>query len=166
MRIRRERPADVAGVRHVNESAFDTPLEANLVDRLRAEATPLISLVADDDGLIVGHILFSPVTLSSDDGVRVLGLAPMAVLPDRQRRGIGSSLVHAGLDECRMKGAAAVVVLGHPKYYPRFGFRPASSFGITGEYDVPDDVFMALELMPGVLAGKGTIRYHPAFKAL
>lgn len=164
MRIRRERGADAAAIRRVHEAAFDTHLEANLVDRLRTDASPLISLVADDDGLIVGHILFSPVTLSTDDSVLLLGLAPMAVLPDRQRKGIGSSLVHAGLDECRLKGAAAVVVLGHPGYYPRFGFQPASRFGVKSEYDVPDDVFMALEIIRGVLTGNGTIRYHPAFR--
>ena len=164
MRIRRERAADKAAVRHVNEAAFETSLEATLVERLRREATPIISLVADDDGLVVGHILFSPVTLSSDDGILILGLAPMAVLPDRQRRGIGSSLIHAGLDECRLNGAAAVVVLGHPAFYPKFGFKPASAFGVTSEYDVADDVFMALELQPGALGKGGTIRYHPAFR--
>jgi putative acetyltransferase len=165
MRIRRERAADVAAVRRVNEAAFATTLEANLVDRLREDAKPIISVVADEDGLVVGHILFSPVTLSSDSGTLVMGLAPMAVLPDWQRRRIGSSLVHAGLDECRLKGAVAVVVLGHPTYYPRFGFKPASTFGITSEYEVPDDAFMAIELMPGALEGKGgVVRYHAAFR--
>jgi putative acetyltransferase len=164
MRIRRERAADVAAVRRVNEAAFDTSAEADLVDRLRAEAQPVISVVADEDGLLIGHILFSPVTLSSDPDLQIMGLAPMAVLPDWQRRGIGSALIHAGLDECRLKGAVAVVVVGHSGYYPRFGFKPASTFGIRCEFDVPDEAFMALELMRGTLDGKrGTIAYPPAF---
>jgi putative acetyltransferase len=93
-----------------------------------------------------------------------MGLAPMAVLPAEQRRGVGSALVQAGLDRCRQLPCGAVVVLGHPAYYPRFGFSPASRFGVTCEYDVPDEVFMAMELEPGFLRDKpGTIRYHPAF---
>ena len=96
-----------------------------------------------------------------------MGLAPMAVLPGRQRQGIGSELVRAGLDECRRLGFGAIVVLGHAEYYPRFGFVPASKFGLKSEYDVPDDVFMALELIPGALRGRaGTIRYHPTFAAM
>ncbi len=93
-----------------------------------------------------------------------MGLAPMAVLPVHQRRGIGSSLVRAGLEACTQLGFAAVIVLGHAEYYPRFGFQPASRFALRCEYDVPDDVFMALELEAGILTGKtGTIQYHPAF---
>jgi putative acetyltransferase len=94
-----------------------------------------------------------------------MGLAPMAVLPAHQRRGVGSSLVRAGLDVCRHRGVDAVVVLGHAAFYPRFGFQPASRFGIRSEYDVPDDVFMAIELRPGALAGPaGLVRYHAAFR--
>ena len=96
-----------------------------------------------------------------------MGLAPMAVLPGRQRQGIGSALVRSGLDECRRFGFDAVVVLGHADYYPRFGFVRASTFGLMSEYDVPDDVFLALELRLGTLGqGGGTIRYHPAFAAV
>ena len=89
----------------------------------------------------------------------------MAVVPDRQRHGVGSALAEAGIAACREDGYEAVIVLGHPDYYPRFGFVPASRFGLRSEYDVPDDVFMALELTPGALHGRGpgTIRYHPAF---
>ena len=162
--IRAERGEDLPGVREVNVAAFDTPLEADLVDALRARARPLVSLVALDDAEIVGHVLFSPVTLLSHPDVPVMGLAPMAVVPARQRQGIGSALVRAGLDECRRQGAHAVVVLGHAEYYPRFGWVPASTFGLRSEYDVPDDVFMALELEPGALHQKaGTVRYHQAF---
>jgi putative acetyltransferase len=166
MQIRIERAGDIPAVRVVNLTAFDTPAEADLVDALRAHADPAISLVAEDpnDGAIVGHIFFSPVTLGEGSPIRIAGLAPMAVVPARQRRGIGSTLVWRGLELCRQQGFVAAVVLGHPQYYPRFGFTPASRFGLRCDYDVPDDVFMALELEPGALAGQsGTIRYHPVF---
>jgi putative acetyltransferase len=164
MQIRSEQAEDIAAIHAVNRAAFDTRTEADLVDALRAQAAPIVSLVAEDANAIVGHIFFSPVTLSSHPDLILMGLAPMAVLPAQQRRGIGSALVRAGLGRCSALGCAAVVVLGHRAYYPRFGFAPASRFGIACEYDVPDDVFMALELEPGSLRGKpGTIRYHPVF---
>jgi putative acetyltransferase len=167
MLIRSEHPAEVDAVRAVNTAAFETSAEADLVDALRAEASPLISLVAADDGAVVGHILLSPVVLPDHPQLRIMGLAPMAVLPSRQRRGIGSGLVRAGLEACRELDVDAVVVLGHADYYPRFGFRPASRFGIDCEYDVPDEVFMALELRPDSLAApSGIVRYHPAFGRL
>ena len=167
MTIRPERPHDFGAIHEVNLAAFGTTTEADLVDTLRRDASPIVSLVADAAGAIVGHILFSPVTLSDHEGPRIMGLAPMAVLPAHQRRGIGSAMVNAGLDACRQLGVGAVVVLGHAEYYPRFGFTPASRVGITSEYDVPDDVFMILELEPGILRDKtGTIRYHPAFGAV
>ena len=162
--IRPERAADTAAVRAVNRAAFETGAEAELVDALRERVEPVISLVADATGSIVGHILFSPVTLSGHAELKIMGLAPMAVRPAEQRRGIGSALVRAGLKRCRQAGCAAVVVLGHPEYYPRFGFVPASRFGIACEYDVPDEVFMAIELEPGILRDtSGTVRYHAAF---
>jgi len=162
--IRSELPQDVAGIRHVNRTAFDSTVEADIVDALRQRAQPFVSLIAVDGDDIIGHIAFSPMTLASHPDVPVAGLAPMAVLPSRQRVGIGSSLVRAGLDECARLGFVAVVVLGHAEYYPRFGFRPASTFGLSSELDVPDEVFMALELRPGALgACRGVMRYHPAF---
>ena len=162
--IRPEQSGDIPGIRHVNASAFETGLEADLVDALRQQAHPIISLVAVSGEAVIGHILFSPVTLSSQPETRIMGLAPMAVVPMRQRQGIGSELVRTGLDECRRLGCAAVVVVGHPEYYPRFGFSPASSFGLASEYDVPDEAFMALELKTGALRGTpGTIRFHAAF---
>jgi putative acetyltransferase len=167
MQVRVEQPADIAAIRAVNLAAFPTSAEADLVDHLRREAEPFISLVAASRDGIVGHVAFSPVTLLSHPAVRVMGLAPMAVLPRSQQTGIGSALVRAGLTECARHGAAALVVLGHAGYYPRFGFVPASQFGLRSEYDVPDEVFMALELQAGALAGKGgTVRYHPAFADL
>jgi putative acetyltransferase len=167
MRIRLERPADVAAVRAINEAAFGAGQEANLVDALREREKAHLSLVAERNGSILGHILFSPVTLLGHADVKIMGLAPMAVSPTEQRQGIGSALVSGGLDRCKQRGVDAVVVLGHPTYYPRFGFTPASRFAIRSEYDVRDDVFMALELERGVLHGKsGVIRYHAAFADL
>ncbi len=166
LRIVDETPADFQAVRRINEAAFDTRAEAELVEVLRERAKPLISLVAEDEGAIAGHILFTPVTIADCDA-RLFGLAPMAVDPTRQRAGIGSVLVREGLSRCEQLGAAGVVVLGHPGYYPRFGFRPASAFGITSEYDVPDAAFMALELAAGSLdCVCGVARYHPAFAGL
>jgi putative acetyltransferase len=164
MLIRAERPTDWAAVRVVNESAFDTADEANLVDALRELARPIVSRVAEDDGAIVGHILFSPVLLVEHPELMIMGLAPMAVAPAHQRMGIGSALVRAGLDACARTGFGAVVVLGHPEYYPRFGFSPATRFGIGCEYDVPDEAFMALELHADYLRGAiGKIKFHAAF---
>ncbi len=164
MRIRPEQRTDFAVVRQLNLSAFGTSLEADLVDALRGNAQPIVSLVADDDGHILGHIMFSPVTLLSDPVLPIMGLAPMAVVAARRRQGVGSALVRDGLERCRALGAKAIVVLGHAEYYPRFGFAPASRLGLGSEYRVPDEVFMGLELEPGSLHGKtGTVRYHPAF---
>jgi putative acetyltransferase len=164
--IRRETPQDIPAIRRVNEAAFDTSVEANIVDALRDRAAPIISLVAVVDDRIIGHIIFSPMTLQSDPALFVMALGPVAVMPDHQRRGIGSALVRAGLDECRRLGCAAIFLIGHAAYYPRFGFVPASRFGITSEYNVSDEVFLALELNEGALGEKeGIIRYHAAFGA-
>ncbi len=152
--VRRESGEDYAAVRRVNELAFGQPNEAALVDALREQADHFISLVAVLNDKIVGHIFFSPVAIESETSTfSAMGLAPMAVLPERQRLGIGSLLVRAGLAECLHAGHNVVVVLGHPMYYPRFGFVPAVQKGIRSEYDVPDDVFMVAELEPKVLRG-------------
>lgn len=154
-------------MRTVNAAAFETSAESNLIDALREQAVPIVSLVADDNGVIVGHIMFSAVTLSGHPDLKVMGLGPMAVMPEHQRKGIGSALVRAGLEHCKRLGFVAVVVLGHAEYYPRFGFSPAARFGIRSEYDVPDDVFMAVELQPAALSGKtGTVKYHAAFASV
>lgn len=164
MRIRTETRSDHRAVEAVNRAAFETAAEAVLVSMLRDQAHPVVSLVAEEDGDVVGHILFPPVTLDGKPEARIMGLAPMAVLPGRQRQGIGSALVAAGLAKCRELGVGAVVVLGHPGYYPRFGFEPAARFGIDCEYDVPEEAFMALELKSDYLAGSsGTIAFHGAF---
>jgi len=166
--IREESPADLLAVRRVNELAFGRAGEANLVDVLRAVAEPVISLVAIRDGEVVGHLFFSPVTLETGlaGADTYLGLGPLAVLPECQNLGIGSQLVREGLQACRRQGAAAVVVLGHPEYYPRFGFVPASRYALRCEYPVPDDVFMAIELKPGALSRPGLVKYHSAFASV
>jgi len=165
--IRPEQPEEITDIRHVNLAAFGAAVEADLVDALRQHAQPFLSLVAVEADEVVGHIAFSPVTLVQHPDLRIAGLAPMAVLPSRQRQGIGTSLVRAGLHESVRLGFEAVVVLGHAGYYPRFGFQAASSLGLASEYNVPDDAFMALELRPGALHGySGTIRYHPSFGAV
>jgi putative acetyltransferase len=162
--IRRESPEDADQVRLVNMRAFDRPDEAALVDALRP--TPgAVSLVAVLDAHIVGHILFTPVQVERmKPAISAVGLAPMAVLPEHQRLGVGSALVRAGLDQCRALGHGFVVVVGHPGYYPRFGFVPASAKGLECEYPVPPEVFMVLELRAGALdeAG-GLVRYRPEF---
>ena len=163
--IRPERPADIARIRAVNERAFGQPGEAALVDAVRARGERSISLVAVDGERLVGHVLFTPVTIHGPDRVHhAVGLAPMAVDPDFQRRGIGSRLVAHGLDLCRESGYRIAVVLGHPTYYPRFGFVPARQHGIRYALDVPDEAFMVIELAPGALDGcTGVARYVQEF---
>lgn len=164
MHIRSETAAEWSAIRTVNEAAFDTAAEANLVKALRKKGSAVVSLVAELDGEIVGHILFSPVTLGAHPEAKLMGLAPMAVVPEHQGNGIGSALVREGLERCRQLGSQAVVVLGHAHYYPRFGFVPAVRYRIRSEYDVPEDVFMIVELQPGALtSAAGTIRYDDAF---
>lgn len=164
IQIRRETPPDVDRIRAVNDAAFGQPTEGQLVDALRNVADPFISFVAEDDGEIVGHILFTPVEVEREDGSRMLiaGLAPMSVVSARQKQHIGSKLVEAGLEECRRAGFRAVVVLGHPDYYPLFGFEPAARRGLSCEYDVPEPVFMVLTFEPVELSG--VARYHPVFR--
>jgi putative acetyltransferase len=164
--VRAEQPGDAAGIRETNELAFESPLEASLVDALRS-AEDYLSLVATIDEQVVGHILFTPVTLEPPVALRIAGLAPMAVRPEHQRSGVGGQLIRAGLDACRARGYAAVVVLGHPEYYPRFGFVPAHTFGLTCEFPSPPEAFMAIELEAGALAGiAGMVRYRPEFGAV
>ncbi len=168
--VRPETPADVFAIRRVNERAFGRAQEADLVDALRRRDAVILSLVAVAGGEVVGHIEFTPVTLEDRRGKPegsapdAVGLGPMAVLPEYQKRGIGSRLVREGLAVLRRGGRDAVVVLGHPGYYTRFGFAPSVRYGIRSEYDVPDEVFMVLELRPGALAHRhGVFHYDPEF---
>ena len=169
MLIRVEKESDRSTVYRINAAAFETRAEAELVETLRECVQPLVSLIAEVEAAVVGHIMFSPVSVSVDSRLRLMGLAPMAVTPAYQRQGIGSALVRSGLERCKALACSAVVVLGHPEYYPRFGFLPASRFGLRCEYNVPDEAFMAMELAPGALeccihSGQhGVVKYHAAF---
>lgn len=160
--IRPERPGDEEAIAAVHRAAFGKDEEVQIVERLRAgpDYLPHLSLVAEQDGAIVGHTILSRARL---DARPALGLGPIGVLPDRQRDGIGSALMHASLDAAREAGEAVVVLLGHPTYYPRFGFVPASRLGITPPFEVGDEYFMALELQPGAANGGGRFAYSAAF---
>ena len=148
IKIREEIFQDVDAIRTVNEKAFGQPQEANIIDRLRANCEGLLSLVALQDEKIIGHILFSPVTIEDHHGIlNGVGLAPMAVLPEFQRQGIGSKLIKAGIEILKTSGCPFIIVLGHPEYYPRFGFEPTSHYGIRSQWEgVPDNAFMILWL--------------------
>ena len=165
MNIRKEKDSDKEKIWKVNAEAFETEAEANLVNALRDSGIPFISLVAEEDEEIMGHILFTPVELIGDDsGLKLIGLAPMAVLTNLQKKGIGSQLVKTGIENCSTQGYDAVFVLGHPEYYPKFGFVPSVKYGIKSEYDAPDEAFMVLELKESSLKDKnGIIKYHAAF---
>ena len=164
--IRQETREDIAIIRYINEQAFDGTVEADIIEKLRDRGALTLSLVAMQDNEVVGHIAFSPVKVESEHSdFETIALAPMAILTAYQRRGIGSQLVRAGLEECRRLGYKAVVVLGHADYYPRFGFVPASTFNLKCEYQVPDEAFMALELSKGALSHiSGTVKYQPEFQ--
>jgi putative acetyltransferase len=165
MLIRRERADDVAHIHELNRAVFGSPAEALLVDALREQDPTSVSLVADVDGAVVGHILFSRVAIEGAKELRVMALAPMAVPQERQRQGVGTALVNEGLAECRRLGVCAVFVLGHRTYYPRFGFTPALQFDIRCEFDVPQDAFFAIELVTDALKNtKGVVRYPAAFR--
>jgi putative acetyltransferase len=166
IRIRPEQPEDATSVHTVNEMAFGQPTEANLVDELRVACPDAVSLVAASDDQVVGHILFTPVTVADGEHeVKDMGLAPMAVLPDHQRQGIGSQLAKAGLAILRQRNCPFVIVLGHPEYYPRFGFLPASRHGLVCQWDgVPDEAFMVLIFDEAIMSTvSGMARYRDEF---
>jgi putative acetyltransferase len=165
--IRAERAGEVPSIRRVHQRAFPGPGEARLVEALRDAGRLVVSMVAELDGMIVGHIAFTPVTLDRAPQVRdALGLAPLAVVPDRQRHGIGRRLIEAGLEAARATGAGLVVVLGEPEYYARFGFEPAARWGLHDEYG-GGGAFLARELRPGAMpACGGLVRYVAEFTVL
>src|SRR5262249_54576208 len=159
-----ERPDDVAAIHAVHAASFPTELEAKLVSRLRSVGRLKVSLVAEVDGAVVGHIAFSPVTAAT--GAAGAGLAPVAVAAPHRRPGIAPELVRAGLEACRAIGFGWAVVMGEPAYYSRFGFRPAAEFGLADEYG-GGTAFQAIELVPGALpVGAGLVRYAPEFAAM
>lgn len=162
--IRPETPVDSDAVWQVLAAAFESRAEADLAAALRSRRD-CFSLVAIVAGKVIGHILFSPVTFSySPENAKALGLGPVAVHPGQQGRGIGALLIRAGLEECRQRGVDLVVVLGHPSYYPRFGFLPAARYGIHFNAPVPEEAFMVLEVRPGALNDyRGTAHYLPEF---
>lgn len=148
MIIRQEKTEDINDIREVNEKAFGKPQEANIVNNLRRNCDELLSLVAVENEKIVGYILFSPAIIEGKHGIiKGMGLAPMAVMPEKQRQGIGSELVKIGIEYLKETKNLFIIVLGHPEYYPRFGFEPASRYRIKSQWEgVPDNAFMILWL--------------------
>jgi putative acetyltransferase len=162
--VRAETAADIDRTFLLVEAAFGNRLEADLVNALRRSATPQVSLVAEADGLVVGHVFFSPITIESDrPAPPVAQLAPLAVHPDYQRQGVGSALIRRGLAESDAMGWSAIFLVGDPAYYSRFGFEPAGPRGFF--YPGPHDPYLQwVELRAEALAGvSGRIRLHPAF---
>lgn len=164
MVIREEGPADIDAISLVHRSAFPTSAEASLVSAMRTAGNLKLSLVALDEasGQLVGHIAFSPVTISQAEIPVGVGLAPVAVMPAFQRKGIGRQLIEAGLLACEQTHADFVVVLGDPGYYSIFGFQPATNYGVSNEYGVGDE-FMLTEFNAGCLRA-GTAEYCQQFK--
>lgn len=164
--IRQEQPGDAPAIRRVLEAAFPSRVEADLVDTLRLTCRDSISLVAVSDDTVVGHVLFTPTFIETASGrVTGCGLAPIAVVPEHQNKGIGSALIRAGIDRLRTAQCPFVIVVGHPAYYPRFGFVRGSTYGIRCQWDtVPDDAFMIL-LFQSSLAPHlaGVAKYRPEF---
>lgn len=162
--VRKEEPTDQDAVRRLNLAAFDNGPEATLVDRLRTSCKDYLAFVAIEGDTLVGHILFTPVAIDGS-AVTGMGLAPMAVLPSHQRRGIGTHLVRHGLQHLRQSGCPFVIVLGHPEYYPRFGFERASKYHLVSQWEgVPDEAFMVVVFDGTVLPKAGGIaRYRAEF---
>jgi len=167
--IRSEIPADIPAIFEVNLQAFGQDGEARLVRALRKDRDYIheLSLVAVHDNKVIGHILFVPVSIESDDDqTPAVALAPLSVAFEYQCRGVGSGLIEEGLRACRQLGHRIVIVVGHPSYYPRFGFTTAPVLGIKAPFPCDNKVFMACPLVPGALDGvRGTVRYPPAFDA-
>ncbi len=166
VKIREELFQDIDAIRAINEKAFGQLQEANIIHRLRANCDGLLSLVAFKDEKIIGHILFSPVTIEGHHGIlKGMGLAPMAVLPEFQRQGVGTELAKAGIEILRKSKCPFIIVLGHPEYYPRFGFEPASRYRIRSQWEgVPDPAFMILWLdKTGINHVSGIAKYRDEF---
>jgi putative acetyltransferase len=165
IRIRKEQPLDIGAIREVNLRAFGRKLEADLVEKLRHNCSDVLSLVAIEQNEVVGHVLFSPAIIENGDrAVKGMGLAPLSVLPQYQRQGIGSELIRTGIAILNDRRCPFVIVLGHAEYYPRFGFEPASRHLIRSEWKVPDEAFMILVLNESEMQGvSGVAKYRPEF---
>jgi predicted N-acetyltransferase YhbS len=166
MKIRPETPFDHKAVYELHKLAFGQDEESQLVDHIRNDKSyvPILSLVAEKDNKLVGHIMFSRARIKSERFYDTLALAPMAVLPEFQKQGIGSALVQVGLDIAEVSGFESVFVLGHKEFYPRFGFKKASAWNIACPFEVPDESFMAIELKPASLRDKaGVLVYAKPF---
>ena len=162
--VRQERAKDIEAIRDVNKRAFGQDHEGNIVDALRSNGAALLSLVATLDDRVVGHIMYSPATIGDVTGA---ALGPMSVLPEHQRQGIGSQLVSAGTQKLKASGCPFIIVLGHPNFYPRFGFRRASSLAVKCEWDVPDEVVMLLLLDESKMQGaSGLVKYRHEFMSI
>jgi putative acetyltransferase len=168
MNIRKEQPEDIAAIRGLNIAAFGRLQEANLIEKLRTNGGIWLSLVAANEDQIVGHILYSRVTAGSGEKKIVwAGLGPMAVLPEYQRRGIGAKLIDFGTTRLKQSSCPFIVVLGHAEHYPRFGFRPASEYGLRCEWNVPDNAFLALVLDESKISGlSGFAKYQGEFSSV
>jgi len=176
LRVRPERANDIEAIDILLRMAFGGTEESTLVRALRVSEyfVPPLALVAEEadeeaENRIAGYILFSRIGIETRNGeVQALALAPMAVLPEQQRQGIGTQLVETGLEACRQLGHRIVVLVGHPEYYPRFGFEPARAHDLELPFAVPDEAFMALELLPGALKSVrgGRVRFSPPFEAV
>ena len=174
IQVRDERTGDIAAVRNLHELAFGQSQEADIVDELRRKGAVMLSLVAIAHGKIVGHIMYSPATIDETiEGAALspliegAALGPMAVLPQYQRKGIGSMLVEAGNARLEASRCPYIIVLGHAAFYPRFGFQPAKGRGITCQWEVPDDAFMLLVLDEARMAGvSGLARYRQEFSSV
>lgn len=169
VKIRQENKDDINAVFEVNTLAFKQNNEANLVDLLRQSNTfiPELSIVATLDNKIIGHILFTKIKIVNDDKneTESLALAPMAVIPAFQQKGIGGQLIKSGLEKAKELGYKSVIVLGHEHYYPKFGFEPTIKWNIKSPYDVPTTVFMALELVTnGLKNTNGIVKYPKEFE--
>jgi len=154
IQIREERESDYNEIKKINDLAFGQKNEGKMVEALRktSDYNSKLSLVAETKDNIVGHILFYPIKIKNEkQEFTVLSLAPMAVHPNHQNKGIGVKLVERGIEIARESNYNAVIVVGHPKYYPRFGFKPASNWGIKLPFEVPDEAFLALELKENAL---------------
>ena len=162
--IRKEKTEDYDAIDHVNRSAFGKEDAVGIVHRVREDGGMIVSLVAEDEEKIVGHILISEADFETTKGAsKIAAIGPLVVLPEYQGKGVGSQLMHVGLEETKMRGYGIVVLLGHPKYYVRFGFSPELGAKVTSKYSSKGPAWMALELKGGALDICGTARYHSAF---